>query len=136
MNDELDFLCTTSKSLIYNKRPFTTKKRKWSFHCLNCEKKFSSDNEFMTHYYIWDDSEFGDPISTYNHLLLCSASCVHQMLEKKNINLKKFDETMRQHDQYWEQSEIEREKKELREKQDAFMNKYNKSPKIRKRNYF
>lgn len=72
--------------------PFVTKKSPWSFHCLNCTQKFSSDNEEMTHYYVWNYPEFGDPVSPYKHLMLCSVHCVHQMLNKKGIDLDEFNE--------------------------------------------
>lgn len=135
-NEELDFLCSRARILVYDKRPFITKKRKWSFHCLNCEQKFSSDDEEMLHYYVWDDSEFGEPISTYDHYLLCSTDCVHQMIEKKGIDLKVWNEKINATQEYWDKYNAEQKQKEIRAKEDAFMQSFYASPKKRKRNYF
>ena len=81
--------------------PFVTKKRPWSFHCLNCTEKFSSDNKEMTHYYVWNYPEFGDPVSPYKHLMLCSVLCVHQMLEKIGLDLEKYDEEYRRIEEFF-----------------------------------
>ncbi|MCA1064823.1 hypothetical protein QTG56_24775 (plasmid) [Rossellomorea sp. AcN35-11] len=74
---------------FFSKTPFKkTYKKKWSFHCINCEEKVTVPTNPEGHYYVWNVCR-GYPFNREpkNSALLCSKKCADEGYKRLTLEM-------------------------------------------------